>query len=197
MQITTAGGVTILSMLLSKADFFVDGKDLQTFVARLPCPAFFCPFRSLLLSVPRAPSIPLYRGHSCAGNFAHCNGLCLFKWVRFRRRPVLHHVMTRVHGRRQQVLPVVAVPCRIEIQALAFVSGCVRDDERPDPAKQAFEFGRHDSDLLFNVLPTSPCCGGEPSVTRRVNTYDSMVLVTNRVKVSALIGRRIIVRWFS
>jgi hypothetical protein len=56
MQITTAGGVTILSMLLSKADFFVDGKDLQTFVARLPCRAFFCPFRSLL-SVPRDPSI--------------------------------------------------------------------------------------------------------------------------------------------
>jgi hypothetical protein len=41
MQITIADGVAILDTLLSKADFFVDGKDLQTFVARLPSRAFF------------------------------------------------------------------------------------------------------------------------------------------------------------
>jgi hypothetical protein len=29
-------------LLLSEADFFVDGKDLQTLSARLPSRAFFC-----------------------------------------------------------------------------------------------------------------------------------------------------------
>jgi hypothetical protein len=47
MQITIADGVAILVVLLSKADFFVDGKDLQTFVARLPSRAFFCSCSSL------------------------------------------------------------------------------------------------------------------------------------------------------
>jgi hypothetical protein len=56
MQITIVDGVSILNVLLSKADFFVDGKDLQTFVARLPSRAFFCLFRPLL-RVPRHPSI--------------------------------------------------------------------------------------------------------------------------------------------
>ena len=42
MQITIADGVAILDVLLSKADFFVDGKDLQTLSARLPSRAFFC-----------------------------------------------------------------------------------------------------------------------------------------------------------
>ncbi len=41
MQITIADRVAILNLLLSKADFFDDGKDLQTFVARLLSRAFF------------------------------------------------------------------------------------------------------------------------------------------------------------
>jgi hypothetical protein len=39
------GVIAILRFLLSEADFFVDGKDLQTLSARLPGRAFFSPVR--------------------------------------------------------------------------------------------------------------------------------------------------------
>jgi hypothetical protein len=38
----TSRRAVILHSLLSEADFFVDGKDLQTLSARLPSRAFFC-----------------------------------------------------------------------------------------------------------------------------------------------------------
>jgi hypothetical protein len=91
----------ILNFLLSEADFFVDEKDLQTLSARLYRRAFFCPlhpFGHLIISL-RTP---------------RNRGRCPFRSG--RDAPIFHHVMSRVHRGRQQVLPVIAVPDGIERQ---------------------------------------------------------------------------------
>lgn len=76
--------VAILRFLLSEADFFVDGKDLQTFVgATFQSRFFFVRRLRLLLFVPAAPAPARRRRVLGLGG-------------RRRVRPVFHHVMTRI-----------------------------------------------------------------------------------------------------
>jgi hypothetical protein len=90
LRVINAGRIAILSFLLSEADFFVDGKDLQTLSARLPGRAFFCSIES---------------------------GVVVREKVAVRRRrPVLHHGVRCIHGRREEVLPVIALPGGILIK---------------------------------------------------------------------------------
>lgn len=82
----------ILQWLLSEADFFVDEKDLQTFVGAALAALFFC--------------LPCAHARSAT--------LCALADWGFRRlrlqAPVFHYVVPGVHWRTQQVLPVIAVP---------------------------------------------------------------------------------------
>ncbi|MBN3856050.1 hypothetical protein G3N59_21990 [Paraburkholderia sp. Ac-20340] len=86
----------ILNSLLSEADFFVDEKDLQTFVGAALAALFFCLPRMhdrLLAPLSARPVLP---------------GV-VFR--RFRlQAPVFHYVMPGVHWGTQQVLPVIAMP---------------------------------------------------------------------------------------
>jgi hypothetical protein len=89
----------ILTFLLSEADFFVDEKDLQTFVGATSQSRFFfaCDFLAFLLANLSGQSgrLEIHISHHA---------------------PIFHYVVTRVHWGRQQVLPVISMPHGIEIE---------------------------------------------------------------------------------
>jgi len=89
----------ILSFLLSEADFFVDEKDLQTFVGATSQSRFFfaCDFLEFLLA-----------------NLSGQSGRLEIRVS--HHAPIFHYVVTCVHWGRQQVLPVISMPHGIEIE---------------------------------------------------------------------------------
>ena len=78
--------LAILRSLLSEADFFVDGKDLQTFVGATSQSRFFFALSFRFLLRVRAPFALALAGRLRVVGFG----------LRRRVRPVFHHVVTGV-----------------------------------------------------------------------------------------------------
>ena len=124
----------ILQMLLSEADFFVDEKDLQTFVGAAFQPRFF-------FALIQLPGVH-------------------FWWFGLQA-PVFHHVVPCVHRGTQQVVPVVPVPCAI---GLGFFSRRRNPLGLYDPMKPSPQSRQHDDSPMpiticivgLNVLLEQP-----------------------------------------
>lgn len=187
-----------MQSLLSEADFFVDGKDLQAFVsATLESRSFFV--RRVFSVFPPLPGALVPASLICAWrlsdrasdrssdrfdcvlSYSFCRAACCIECVGCRDRPVFHHVPARVHGRREQVLPVIAMPCRVKIKRAMRFRFNLRRHQRLEPRHHAFKFGRHTEDPLQRYLAWLQFCPDRVSVTRLVNAYVSIMPVTQQV----------------
>ncbi|CAM2158350.1 hypothetical protein FHX57_004241 [Paraburkholderia tropica] len=160
-----ANAEAILNSLLSEADFFVDEKDLQTFVgAAIGC-AFFLPANKQRDIAPRLQSL---RERPTA-----------LLPLSFRRlglqTPVFHYIVPGVHRGTQQVLPVIAVPGTIRLELAG--GGLIGTVDFHEPMNPTSQCRQHDDLPLhangihheFNVLPEQPV----KTLTFDTNCYTS------------------------
>lgn len=126
--------LVILRFLLTKADFFVDGKDLQTFVSATLRSRFFF---ARLLFVPALAAAGRRRVRLFV-RLGH-DGL----------RPIFHHVVTRIERRREQVLPMIAMPGGIEFggerRGRRRCTTRIAAARNTKPVCEAFDAVQHDS----------------------------------------------------
>ena len=129
----------ILAFLLFEADFFVDEKDLQTFVGATSQSRFFFAY------VFREPVLADIGSEDARQRFEISN-----------HAPVFHYVMAGIHWGRQQVLPVIAMPHGIKVEGrLCRLSGPVRGrlvERAAHPGGKAMEFVQQHDYLLY-ILP--------------------------------------------
>jgi hypothetical protein len=130
----------ILNSLLSEADFFVDEKDLQTFVgAAIGCAFFFA--RQLAAGHGAPPRILSALTTTLLGRF----GL---------QTPVFHYIVPGVHRGTQQVVPVIAVPRTISVELTG--GGLIGTVDFHEPMHPTSQSRQHDDlPLHANVFMMS------------------------------------------
>lgn len=170
-----AARVARLQALFERADFFVLRKrGLQTFVCAAYGRAFFMVLprtytnseRPRRRSMPAAAVAPfICPGASRRFEFAGRNG------------PIFHDVVPGVHRRRKQVLPVIAVPERVEIQQRRRAArsadtnrGSWGSWKRPKPREEVLQIrDMHDKSPL---RPSRSSSRPVQVRTTRTNTYN-------------------------
>ena len=128
--------LAILRSLLSEADFFVDEKDLQTFVgAAFQAALFF---------------VPINRAHEPRTRHAPLSSLHFGRlWL---HAPVFHHVVPRVHRGTQQVVPVVPVPCAIGLGFLSRRRNPLGVYEPMNPSPQSRQHDASPMPIIMSIM---------------------------------------------